>query len=87
MKPKTYNPPGLVTSKPINLRLMRDELLQADQVAAAAGISKSNLARQAYLKGLPLVIADFSPAAVPPSAAFSGGAASATPAGLSIPQA
>ena len=83
MKPKTYNPPGLVTSKQINLRLMPDELKQAEAVAAGAGISKSNLARQAFLKGLPLVLADFSPAAVTPSAAFSGGESSLSPAGLS----
>lgn len=55
MKPSTYNPPGLVTRKPINLRLMPDELREADRISAAAAISKSNLARKAYLRGLPLV--------------------------------
>lgn len=55
MKRTAYNPDGLVTDRPINLRLMPDELSQAERMAADAGISKANLARQAFLKGLPLV--------------------------------
>lgn len=90
MKTKTYNPSGLVTKKPIFLRLMPLELSDAESVAAAAKISKSNLARQAFLAGLPIVKASLlssSASAVtsptPPSEAFSSGEASASPAGLS----
>lgn len=90
MKTKTYNPSGLVTKKPIFLRLMPLELSDAESVAAAAKISKSNLARQAFLAGLPIVKASLlSPSAsavtspTPPSEAFSSGEASASPAGLS----
>ncbi len=87
MNPKIYNPSGLVTKKPIFLRLMPDELQQAEAASSAAGMSKSAFARAAYLKGLPLILSDVSPAAVPPSAAFSGGVALAAPAGLFIPKA
>lgn len=89
MKTKTYNPSGLVTKKPIFLRLMPSELSDAESIAAEAGISKSNLARQAFLAGLPIVKDQLSTPADEPtsslctSADFSGGEASASPAGLS----
>lgn len=90
MKTKTYNPSGLVTKKPIYLRLMPPELSEAESVAVAANISRSNLARQAFLAGLPIVKAALlSPSAsavtspTQPSEAFSSGEASASSAGLS----
>lgn len=55
MKTKTYNPTGLVTKKPIYLRLMPEELSEAENIASQAGISKSNLARQAYNAGIEAV--------------------------------
>lgn len=58
MKRAAYNPAGLVTNKPINLRLMPEELIEADRISSEARLSKSNLARRAYIKGLPLVIAE-----------------------------
>lgn len=74
----SYNPSGLDTKRPIFLRLMPDERREAERVAADAGISKSNLARQAYLKGLPLVCEELS---LPPpsSGPFGGEADSASP--------
>lgn len=83
MKPKSYNPAGCVTNKPILMRLMPDELQAAEQGAAAAGMSKGSFARKAFLAGFPLVSPDFSTTAVPPSADLSGGEASASPAGFS----
>lgn len=56
----TRNPQGVVKDKPIALRLMPDELAEAQQVAEKAGCSKSSLARAAYLRGLPLVVAALS---------------------------
>lgn len=55
MKAKTYNPAGLVTNKPIFLRLMPEELQEAESLASQAGISKSNLARQAFKAGFETV--------------------------------
>lgn len=49
------NPDGLVTQKPIALRLMPEELREAESLASQAGISKSNLARQAFNAGLETV--------------------------------
>ena len=60
MKSSKRNPSGLATNKPIALRLMPDELANAERIAAAMNISKSNLARQAYLVGLPIVTCDLS---------------------------
>lgn len=56
MKPIAYTPDGVVTKRPINLRLKPAELNEAERIAAEAGISKANLARQAFLKGLPIVV-------------------------------
>ncbi|MBI2306121.1 MAG: hypothetical protein HYU78_02350 [Rhodocyclales bacterium] len=56
MKRTAYTPDGVVTNRPINLRLKPAELAEAERVATGAGISKANLARQAFLKGLPEVI-------------------------------
>lgn len=82
------NPDGLVKKQPIALRLMPDELANAKRVSEETNTSLSYLAREAFLKGLPLVISNFSTAAAhqtPSRAAdFSGGEASASPAGLSL---
>ncbi len=84
MKSTWSNPEGLISKRPIALRLMPAELPTAEKAAADFGVSKSHLARVAFLKGLPLLSsADFSPSAVPPAADLSGGEASASPAGLS----
>lgn len=55
MKRSPYNPVGLVTKRPISLRLMPAELQDAGRIAATLGISMAKLAREAYLRGLPLV--------------------------------
>jgi hypothetical protein len=49
------NPAGIVKAKPIALRLMPSELADAARIATERKISRSALAREAYLKGLPLV--------------------------------
>lgn len=56
-KHPSRNPAGIVTAKPIALRLMPGELDDAERIAAERNVSRSALAREAYLKGLPLVIA------------------------------
>lgn len=84
MKPNWSNPEGLVSKRPIALRLMPEEFPAAEKAADDFSVSKSHLARVAFLKGLPLLTAaDFSPSAAPPAADLSGGEASASPAGLS----
>lgn len=55
------NPKGVVTTKPIALRLMPGELDDAKRIAKAKHCSRSSLAREAYLAGLPLVAADVTP--------------------------
>lgn len=47
------NPDGIEKTKPIALRLMPSERANAERIAKKAGVSKSSLARQAYLNGLP----------------------------------
>lgn len=62
--PKSHtvrNPKGVVTTKPIALRLMPGELDDAKRIAKAKHCSRSSLAREAYLAGLPLVAADVAP--------------------------
>ena len=54
-KHSQYNPRGLAKTKHIALRLMPDELADANRIAAQLKVSKSNLARSAYLAGLPIV--------------------------------
>ena len=49
------NPNGIVKDKPIALRLMPKELANAERVATKNGMSRSALARHAFLVGLPLV--------------------------------
>lgn len=51
--PASRNPAGLVTSKPIALRLMPDELARAVRIAEKQGLSRAALARKAFLAGLP----------------------------------
>lgn len=82
------NPRGLATRKPISLRLMPEELEHADVLANELNVTKSKLARTAYLAGLPTAIEKLSPAAAtssptPIAAGFSSGEASASAAGLS----
>lgn len=60
MKAAQYNPRGLESKRPINLRLMPAERAEAVRIAAQAGISQSKLAREAYLRGLPFVEAELS---------------------------
>jgi len=85
------NPRGLATRKPISLRLMPEELENADVLAEELNVTKSKLARIAYLAGLPVAIRQLSlcPAASsspsPTAAVFSSGEASASSAGLSSP--
>ena len=64
MKRTAYTPDGVVSKRPINLRLTPAELSEAERLSAEAGISKANLARQAYLKGLPFVVEALSAAPV-----------------------
>lgn len=54
-KSPARNPDGLVKAKPIALRLMPEELDDAKRVATKYRITRSALARKAYLAGLPLV--------------------------------
>lgn len=70
--PATRNPKGIIKGKPIALRLTADELAAADAAAIVTGCTKSALARNAFLIGLPLVC--------PPSTGLCGGAAKADPA-------
>lgn len=87
MEPTKRNPEGLAKKSPIALRLMPEELANAKRVSTEINTSLSCLARAAYLKGLPLVIADLSTdvsiPAVSPLAGFSGGESSPSPAGFS----
>jgi len=55
-QPKSRNPAGLATKKPIALRLMPAERAEATRIAAKLGTSQSALARRAYLAGLPVVM-------------------------------
>lgn len=52
------NPDGVVADKPIALRLLPGELDQARDLAGKLGLSYGALARRAYLKGLPLLLAE-----------------------------
>jgi hypothetical protein len=54
----TRNPHGVAEVKPIALRLLPEEREAAEKLSEELGCSKSMLARDAYLKGLPLVIAE-----------------------------
>ena len=50
-----WNPTGVVKSKPIALRLLPEEEKEAISVAKNRHQSKSAMARQAYLLGLPML--------------------------------
>lgn len=80
MKPQHRNPDGLATKKPIALRLMPDELAENKRISTELNCSKSSLAREAYLKGLPLVIADISSCS---STGLCGGSDDSDPAAFS----
>ncbi|MER2603038.1 MAG: hypothetical protein ABTR27_11825 [Candidatus Competibacter phosphatis] len=81
METTKRNPDGLISKKPIALRLMPAELANAKRVSQETNVSMSCLAREAFLKGLPLV--DFSTSAPTPSADFPGGESSSLATGLS----
>lgn len=49
------NPAGIIKDKPIALRLMPKELANAERISGKLGLSRSALARKAYLAGLPIV--------------------------------
>jgi len=88
MEPTKRNPDGLISKKPIALRLMPEELANAKRVSKETNVSMSCLAREAFLKGLPLVVSPVvSPDAQPTprrrASDLSGGEASAYPAGFS----
>lgn len=51
-------PKGVDTNRPIALRLRPEERKQAERVAKKLNVSRSNLARLAYLNGLPLLLAE-----------------------------
>lgn len=51
----SYNPDGVVTEKPIALRLLPNERKHAEKVAQKHGLSRSALARRAFNAGLPIV--------------------------------
>jgi hypothetical protein len=57
-KHTSRNPAGLATSKPIALRLMPDELADAQRISSEQGLSKSALGRQCYLAGKELLFPD-----------------------------
>lgn len=50
-----HNPHGVAATKPIALRLLPEEREKAERLAKETGCSMSSLAREAYLKGLPLI--------------------------------
>lgn len=96
MNRPSYSPSG-VCKDPIPVRLMEDELIEAQAIASEAGVSRSKVLREAIVAGLPsarrnlvgssetvLPLSSTAAAGNPPTAAdFSGGEASASPAGLS----
>ena len=57
-QPHTRNPSGVTKAKQIALRLLPEDRAQADRLAKESGHSASALASKAYLKGLPLVVAE-----------------------------
>ena len=57
MKPTKRNPAGVDVRRPIALRLMPAERIDAERVAARLNVSLSKLARMAYLRGLPYTTA------------------------------
>lgn len=86
MEPTKRNPDGLISKKPIALRLMPEELANAKRVSQETNVSMSCLAREAFLKGLPLVVSSSALTSPTPrrrAEDFTGGEASASPAGLS----
>jgi len=51
----TWNPDGVTKGKPIALRLLPEESVEAGRIAKKRKQSKSAMAREAYLLGLPLL--------------------------------
>lgn len=68
-RPLTRNPRGLVKNRPIALRLMPDELVEAEQLSTLYHSSESAFARLAYLKGIELIKAN----PLPTSTGLNGG--------------
>lgn len=65
-------PDGVNHGKPIALRLMPAEREQAELVSKRIGKTKSALAREAYLIGLPFIINNFPMVETSPAVASSG---------------
>ena len=78
------NPGGVVKNRPIALRLMPDELSDAERIAQSARVSRSKLARLAYVRGLPLVVSDLSQQSATPPADLSAGEENASSPALSL---
>lgn len=91
MNRPSYNPTG-VCKNPIPVRLMASEIAEVDQLVDMAGVSRSKVLRDAINAGLPIVrenlsssaAASTSPTPTLGAAAFTGGEAPASPAGLSL---
>lgn len=54
-------PAGVMSSKPVSLRLLPAERIQLEQLARREPRSLASLARLIYLEGLPLYLAKASP--------------------------
>ncbi|MEW6166041.1 MAG: hypothetical protein AB1642_13365 [Pseudomonadota bacterium] len=54
-KQTSYAPDGVVSERPIALRLLPDERKHAERLASRHNISKGALARLAFNAGLPII--------------------------------
>lgn len=54
--PRKRGPRGVRSDRPIALRLMPNELDQAEVVSSSLGLSKATFARKAYLAGIQVVV-------------------------------
>lgn len=88
----SYNPKG-VSKNPIPVRLMQGEQAEVDGIAETVKVSRSKVLRDCIVAGLPIVkaallsssaAASTSPTPTLGAAAFTGGEAPASPAGLSL---
>ena len=70
---KERNPDGLITDKPIALRLMPDERAEAERIADHLCMTLSCLARLAFLAGLPSVAANDDLLVAPSATGLDGG--------------
>jgi len=72
-------PNGVLSTKPIALRLMPEERIEAERLANATGKTKSNLAREAYLTGLSVLYPSKNSVASSSSAESPGGTVATSP--------